>query len=110
MEYWMYSLFNVILLVVSMLLDNLLDTTIPKMPYGGIYILVMLLMVIPSVAMGVRRLHDIGKSGWWMLLLLFPLIGGIWLLVMFATKGNTGPNEYGADPKEIEDGTFGSQL
>lgn len=59
----------------------------------------MLITLIPALAVGVRRLHDIGKSGWMWLVGLIPLIGLIWLLVLFATNGNPGENKYGANPK-----------
>ena len=59
-------------------------------------------MIIPSLAVGVRRLHNVGKSGWMMLIALIPLIGSSWLLVLFVSDGNPGENEYGANPKETE--------
>jgi uncharacterized membrane protein YhaH (DUF805 family) len=58
-----------------------------------------LAVLVPSIAVGVRRMHDIGKSGWWLLISLIPLIGAIWLIVLLATEGNQGSNQYGADPK-----------
>jgi len=64
-----------------------------------LYILYVLAVVIPSLAVAVRRLHDTGKSGWFYLVALIPLIGGIWLIVLFATEGDVGPNAYGPDPK-----------
>jgi uncharacterized membrane protein YhaH (DUF805 family) len=61
----------------------------------------MLAVIIPSLAVGARRLHDIGKSGWWQLISLIPIIGGIWLIVLMATNGTPGVNEYGTNPKEV---------
>jgi uncharacterized membrane protein YhaH (DUF805 family) len=61
--------------------------------------LVGLAVMIPSIACGIRRLHDIGKSGWYMLVALIPIVGGIWLIVLFATDSTPGPNEYGPNPK-----------
>ena len=63
------------------------------------YLIYALFMFIPGLAVAVRRLHDVGKSGWWYFIALVPLIGGIWLIVLFATEGTRGNNEYGADPK-----------
>lgn len=57
-----------------------------------------LLLVIPSLAVTVRRLHDIGKSGWWYLIGLIPLLGGLFLLIWFLRRGDAGPNAYGPDP------------
>jgi uncharacterized membrane protein YhaH (DUF805 family) len=58
------------------------------------------LVFIPGLAVAVRRLHDVGKSGWWYFIALIPIIGGIWLLILFCTEGISGSNEYGPDPKE----------
>jgi uncharacterized membrane protein YhaH (DUF805 family) len=69
--------------------------------YGPVYGLYLLAVIIPSLAVGVRRLHDVGKSGWMILISLIPIIGAIWLLVLFVTDSNPGENQYGANPKEI---------
>ena len=68
-------------------------------PY--INILVGLATIIPSIAVGVRRLHDINKSGWFMLLNLIPIVGQIILIIWFCQEGTIGPNQYGEDPKYI---------
>jgi len=62
-EYWMFVLFNLIFAFVAMYLDRIIGTTMVGLPYGVIYILYALAVLIPSLAVGVRRLHDIGKSG-----------------------------------------------
>jgi uncharacterized membrane protein YhaH (DUF805 family) len=62
---------------------------------GGIFSLVVL---IPGLAVGARRLHDIGRSGWWQLLWIIPIIGFIVLLWWMTTRGYEGPNDYGPDP------------
>ena len=67
--------------------------------YGWITLLVYLLHFIPSFSVSVRRLHDIGKSGWFMLIVLIPIIGGIWLLILACTDGDSGDNAYGGSPK-----------
>jgi uncharacterized membrane protein YhaH (DUF805 family) len=100
-EYWMFVLFNMIFAIVAMILDNVLGIAMEGIGYGPLYGLYLLAIIIPSIAVGVRRLHDIGKSGWMMLISFIPLIGGIWLLVLFVTDGNPGENEYGANPKEM---------
>ena len=64
-----------------------------------LYLIYVLAVFIPSLAVAVRRLHDVGKSGWFYLISLIPLIGGIWLLILFVTEGDKGPNQYGPDPK-----------
>ena len=54
---------------------------------------------IPGLAVIVRRLHDVNKSGWFYFISLIPLIGGIWLLILLCTEGTQGPNQYGEDPQ-----------
>lgn len=97
-EYWMFFLFNLIFAIVATVLDNLLGLAIKDLGYGPFYILYALATLIPGIAVGVRRLHDTGKSGWYLLLGLIPCVGGIILLVFFVTAGDVGENEYGPDP------------
>ena len=56
-------------------------------------------MLLPSIAVAVRRLHDTDRSGWWILLGFIPIIGGIVLLVFYVLEGTQGPNRFGPDPK-----------
>jgi len=98
-EYWYFALFNLILMLVAMGLDNLLGTTISVLPYGVFYFALALAMIIPSLAVFVRRMHDIGKSGWWYFIAFIPIVGAIWLLVLCCTEGTSGDNDYGTDPK-----------
>lgn len=58
-----------------------------------------LIIVIPSLALGARRLHDIGKSGWWMLIAIIPLVGGIYLIYLLTRDGQVESNLYGSNPK-----------
>lgn len=102
-EYWMFLLFNMIFAIVAMILDNVLGIAMESIGYGPLYGLYTLAMFIPGLAVGVRRLHDIGKSGWMMLIALIPIIGAIWLIVLFATNGTVGSNQYGEDPKNPND-------
>jgi uncharacterized membrane protein YhaH (DUF805 family) len=101
-EYWMFVLFNILFLIAVSIIDNVVGTTIDELPYGLFYCLYALAVLIPGLAVGVRRLHDVGKSGWMMLIALIPIVGGIWLLVLFCLEGVTGQNEYGSNPKEID--------
>ncbi|AYA37641.1 DUF805 domain-containing protein [Hymenobacter oligotrophus] len=98
-EYWLFTLFNLIFAVSAIVLDNLLGTALDGIGYGVVYGLYSLGMIIPGLAVAVRRLHDVNKSGWFMFIALVPLIGGIWLLVLMCTEGTRGDNPYGADPK-----------
>ena len=96
-EYWWWGLFGVIVYVVAAIIDAAAKTWIPV----AIAVLVLLL---PSIAVTVRRLHDTGRSGWWYWIGLVPLVGGIVLLV-FTLMASDGPNDYGSAP----DGPASSQ-
>lgn len=100
-EYWMFVLFNVIFSVAAVLLDNLLGLEFGGVGYGFIYLIYALAMLIPGLAVTVRRLHDTGKSGWMVLIGLIPFIGAIWLLVLTLIDGTPGSNEYGPSPKQM---------
>ena len=72
---------------------------------GGLLTLLFgLAMLIPSLAVSVRRLHDVGKSGWFLLFIVVLLIGWIYLLYVYVQPGMPGPNEYGPDPKGADAG------
>ena len=100
-EYWYFVLFNMIFAIVAFVLDNVFGTAIEGGVYGLIYGLYLLAVWLPGLAVAVRRLHDIGKSGWMFLIGLIPLIGPIWLLVLFCTDSQQGTNKWGENPKEI---------
>ncbi len=102
-EFWMFVLFNFLFTIAAMILDGILGSQIGRTPYGFVYVIYALAMIIPNIAVVVRRLHDIGKSGGWFFISLIPVIGGIWMIVLLATEGNAGENEYGEDPKAEED-------
>ena len=105
-EYWMFVLFNFIFALVwqiSMLVVFILANSgnpvslkvasnVAGLSYG-------ILIMLPSMAVAVRRLHDIGKSGWMLLIGLIPIIGGIWLFVLMVTEGQQEDNKYGDNPK-----------
>ncbi|WP_318640281.1 DUF805 domain-containing protein [Flavobacterium ardleyense] len=101
-EYWMFILFNMIFSIVAMIVDNVLGITFAGIPYGPLYIFYGIAMFIPGLAVSVRRLHDINKSGWMMFVVLIPLAGAIWLLVLYCTEGTQGENQYGDNPKNEE--------
>jgi uncharacterized membrane protein YhaH (DUF805 family) len=99
-EFWMFVLFNFLFAIGALILDNVLGLTMKPMPYGAIYLLYTLAVLLPSLAVAVRRLHDLGKSGWMLFISLIPVAGAIWLLVLYLTDGTRGTNKYGPDPKE----------
>jgi len=93
-EYWMFVLFNIIFSVAATVLDVVVHIEIFSLLYS-------LAVLVPGLAVSVRRLHDTGKSGWMILVALIPLVGAIWLIVLMATDSDPGENEYGSNPKEL---------
>lgn len=98
-EYWFFALFNVIALVLAAILDNLLGTAIEGVGYGAFYIIYSLAVILPSLGLLIRRLHDTGRSGFWIFIGLIPLVGGIVLLVFLVQDSQPDENEYGQNPK-----------
>ena len=102
-EYWMFCLFFLIFAIVAMVLDNVLGLTFnpygQSLGYGWLYLLWGLANLLPSLAVCVRRLHDVGRSGWWYFIVLVPLVGAILLLVWYCTDSQVGENKWGANPK-----------
>ena len=100
MEYWMFTLFTLLVTVVATLADAAFGFGVEE--NGPVGVITSLALLIPGIAVAVRRLHDIGRSGWWYLLIFAIVIGWIVLLVFFCTDGQPGSNEYGPDPKNPE--------
>lgn len=97
-EYWMFCLFSFIFAIAAMALDAVLGTTV-GMGYGVIYAVYALAVLIPSIAVSVRRLHDVGKSGWFILIGFIPIIGAIWLIILVCSDSEPGVTKYGPNPK-----------
>lgn len=97
-EYWWFYLLIIIGYIVATILDSLLGLDGAVGPYGIVTALFGLAVLIPSIAVGARRLHDTDRSGWWLLIGLIPLIGAIVLLVFFVLPGTQGSNRFGPDP------------
>ncbi|HHW36843.1 MAG TPA: DUF805 domain-containing protein [Bacillales bacterium] len=92
-EYWMFTLFNGIIIFVLAIIEFIIGL---KDILTGLYVFAVFL---PSLAVNIRRLHDTGRSGWWFLISLIPLIGPIVLLVFTCLDGQPNDNEYGENPK-----------
>lgn len=90
-ELWWFFLFTVIVYIVAGVIDGLIGMGIVGLIAG-------LAIILPSIAVGVRRLHDIGMTGWWYLIYIIPIIGLIAFIYFGTKKGDEGDNEYGADP------------
>ena len=104
-EYWMWTLYYTIVLLFAMVLDNVLGLNFEllgqDLGYGWLYVTIGIIHLIPGLGIVVRRLHDVGKSGWFYLIILIPLIGFIWVLVLFCTDGVKEDNKWGSNPKLI---------
>ncbi len=99
-EYWMFALFQIIAFIIAMIIDSFTGLSFgSEVPYGWTYMLYALTTFIPSLAVGIRRLHDSGKSGWWYLIAFVPFIGGLWLLVLLCMDSEFGQNKWGPNPK-----------
>lgn len=104
-EYWMWTLSVTIIFIFAMIMDNLLGLNFELMGqdfgYGWIYLVAGIAHLIPGLAVVVRRLHDVGKSGWFYFIVLIPIIGVLWLLVLLCTDGKKEDNKWGTNPKSI---------
>lgn len=108
-EYWMFVLFYGIILFSASILDSiagwsfkveLMGQTVDT-GYGWLYCATVILHFLPAIGVAIRRLHDVGKSGWMYLIIFLPIIGFIWILVLFVKDSEAGENSYGACPKPM---------
>jgi uncharacterized membrane protein YhaH (DUF805 family) len=100
-EYWMFTLVNGVISVVLAIVDGVLNLNSGLLDIGLLNGLYSLAVLLPSLGVGARRLHDTGRSGWWLLISLIPLIGAIVFVVFLATDGEPQPNAYGPNPKAV---------
>ncbi len=94
-EYWFFVLFGLIGGAILGAVDAIIFSGNEMQPLSSLFSLALFL---PSIMVGIRRLHDRDMSGWWMLLVLVPLVGALALLVLYVMKGTDGPNRFGPDP------------
>jgi uncharacterized membrane protein YhaH (DUF805 family) len=94
MEFWMFSLINLLVSIGLAIVDMVLGL-------GFLQPIYALAVLLPAIAVGVRRLHDTNRSGWWMLLALIPLIGIIILIVFWVQDSQAGDNAFGPNPKAV---------
>ncbi len=94
-EYWMFCLTIFVIGIALFILSAVVETL-------GILLGVFYLgILIPSLAVGVRRMHDTGRSGWWILISAIPIVGGIWFFVLTVLDSEPGENQYGPNPKGV---------
>ncbi|WP_416191706.1 DUF805 domain-containing protein [Neisseria sp. CCUG12390] len=101
-EFWMFTLVNVIIAFVLGMVDAVLGTFDPETGIGLLGAVYALAVLLPSIAVTTRRLHDTNRSGWWQLLYFIPLIGVLVVLIFTLLEGTPGDNHFGADPKADE--------
>lgn len=102
-EYWMFVLGCVIVAIVLSIVEGILGMSgMVGGIYGPLTTLFVLAIIIPSIAVQVRRFHDQDKSGWFVLLGLIPILGSLAVLVFMLLEGTNGPNRFGSDPKAGE--------
>lgn len=94
-EYWMFLLFNLVIAMVLGVVEFLLGTM------GALGAVFALAILLPSIAVGVRRLHDTDRSGWWLLIAFTPIVGTIVLLVFLLLDSSPGENRFGSSPKSV---------
>lgn len=99
-EFWMFVLFAFLFSVAAGIIDNTLGTVDSTGSAGLVGGLFALFLLLPSLAVTARRLHDTGKSALWMLLYFIPAVGFLVILIFCLLPGNEGPNRYGPDPKQ----------
>lgn len=91
-EFWWFFLFNLI----GSAIANVIDTGVIGLPI--LSIVWMLALLLPGISVSVRRMHDLDKSGWWIFIVLIPLIGFLIYVYWFIQRGTEGPNRFGPDP------------
>ena len=102
-EYWYFQLFNAIVMIfIGLFAVAFSDQGKPAMIPFGLMFAYGLILIVPSLAVTIRRLHDIGKSEWWYFIAFVPLIGGIVLFVFTLLDSEPYPNSWGLDPKASE--------
>ena len=104
-EYWMWTLYATLIFILATIMDNMLGLNFEllgqDLGYGWMYVTAGIINFIPGLSIVVRRLHDIGKSGWFYLIILIPIIGFIWILILLCSDGVTEDNKWGTNPKLI---------
>lgn len=99
-EFWMFQLAVLIVFVAIAIVAGILSAVADFLGVIGmiIYVVAVLGLIVPSIALSIRRLHDTNKSGWFLLISLIPF-GGLYLLYLYIIEGDKGANQYGEDPK-----------
>ncbi|MFN1619218.1 DUF805 domain-containing protein [Vibrio rotiferianus] len=98
-EYWYFTLVNVLVNLVMGIIDRVIGSVMQMDSFGFFGVIYALFIMIPSIAVTVRRLHDSGRTGWWALIAFVPVIGILVLLYFLIQDSEEGSNQYGVSPK-----------
>jgi uncharacterized membrane protein YhaH (DUF805 family) len=98
-EYWMFTLFNIIIAMGLSIVDRVVGLADATTGLGPLYGLYMLAVLVPALAVSIRRLHDTDRSGWMLLLVFIPILGAFVVLYFMVQEGQAGQNQYGPNPK-----------
>ncbi|WP_020389960.1 DUF805 domain-containing protein [Kribbella catacumbae] len=101
-EFWMFALFSTIISIVLGIIDRAIGTTYGAGDSGVLQSIYGLAVLLPTIGVAIRRMHDTGRTGWWVLISLVPCVGWIIFIVFAAQEGAAGDNQYGPDPKAAE--------
>lgn len=93
-EYWYWILFIIIADIVAGIIDYAIGVQVVTSLFG-------LATILPNLAVAIRRLHDLDRTGWWIFIGLIPLVGWIILIIWYCTRGTNGPNRWGPDPLQL---------
>lgn len=99
-EYWYFFLINLIITFILLIVDKITGTYSLQTGMGLLGSLYSIAVFIPNISVTVRRLHDINRTGWWVLIALIPIIGAIILLIFMVQDSTPGENRFGNNPKE----------
>ena len=99
-EYWSFVLLNLVFTVILYSIDNIIGWN--YLMYAGVLSSIYsLVIVIPGISVAIRRLHDNNRTGWWLFIVLVPLIGAVILIIFYAQDSQSGDNKYGPNPKAV---------
>ncbi len=100
-EYWYFVLFYLIIAIVLGFIDRMMGTFNSAYGVGLLSGIFELGVLLPAIGVGIRRMHDTGRSGWWILINLLPLVGWIWWIILAAQDSQPGDNRFGPNPKGV---------
>ncbi len=107
-EYWFFILINAIISIGLSIVDQIIGTANAESGFGVLGTVYALVILVPAIAVTIRRLHDTNKSGWWILIIFIPIIGPLVLLYFMIIDSDEGDNQYGPNPKAGETASAGA--